>query len=298
MLWPPLQVHPNSRYCIGGVSPIISLKRLRGDWYAPGRDDLTLPIPNTNSSRTTLRSLADRVSPRGPRVDPFPELPPGAPYWGGRVKAIPKQDDWDYKQVSEAAANLCKKGQTINIYSVGVFSNERREDGKQIGACSAVLYHQGREWKHTERVLGETVMTNDTAIRSLSPALEVLADFLSSTQVEPQCNTLVFLPSKFAINRALDGSPHDDQAVVIRFLKQLGELRTAHPHANIRLLWLPRSIPFVGFRRAKQLMLEAVRVVVLNPELEPHTTRDQKGEPKRKPSRRGLSDGTNHHAHR
>ena len=84
-----------------------------------------------------------------------------------------------------------------------------------------------------ERVLGETVMTNDTAIHSLSPALEVLADFLSSTQVEPQCNMLVFLPSKFTINRALDGSPHDDQAVIIRFLKQLGEILTAHPHANI-----------------------------------------------------------------
>ena len=87
-----------------------------------------------------------------------------------------------------------------------------------------------------ERVLGKTVTTNDTTICSLSPALEVLADFLSSTQVEPQCNTLVFLPSKFAINRALDGSPHDGQAVVIRFLKQLGELLTAHPCANIQLL--------------------------------------------------------------
>ena len=100
------------------------LKHLRGNWYMPGHDDLPLPIPNTNSSCTTLHSLTDHVSLRGPQVDPFPELPPGAPYWGGRVKAIPKQDDWDYKQVSEAAANLCKKGQTINIYSVGMFLNE------------------------------------------------------------------------------------------------------------------------------------------------------------------------------
>ena len=127
-----------------------------------------------------------------------------------------------------------------------------------------------------ERVLGKTVTTNDTAIHSLSPALEVLADFLSSTQVEPQCNTLVFLPSKFTINRALDGSPHNDQPVIIRFLKQLGEFLTAHPYVNIQLLWLPRSIPFVGFRRAKQLILKAIHIAVLNPELEPHTIRDQK----------------------
>ena len=100
------------------------LKCLRGDRYVPGCDDLPLPIPNTNSSCMALCSLTDYVSLRGPRVDPFLELPPGAPYWGGRVNAILKQDDWDYKQVSEAATNLCKKGQTINIYSVGMFSNE------------------------------------------------------------------------------------------------------------------------------------------------------------------------------
>ena len=224
----------NTTLCLYRVSKESQLlKCLRGNWYVPDHDDLPLPTPNTNSSCMTLHSLTDHVLPRGPQVDPFPELPLGAPFWGGRMKAIPKQDDWDYKQVSEAAANLCKKGQTINIYSMAVFSNKHQEDSKQIRACSAILYHQGQEWKYMERVLGETVMTNDTAICSLSPALEVLADFLSSTQVESQCNMLVFLPSRFAINRALDGSPHNDQAVVIRFLKQLGELLTAHPYANI-----------------------------------------------------------------
>ncbi len=35
----------------------------------------------------------------------------------------------------------------------------------------------------------------------------------------------------------------------------------AYPNLNIRLLWLPRSIPFIGFRRAKQLALEAIRTI-------------------------------------
>ena len=195
------------------------LKHLGGDWYTPGHDDLPLLIPNTNSSCMTLHSLTAHVSSRGPQVNPFLELPLDTLYWGGRVKVIPKQDNWDYKQVSESIVSLCKKGQTINIYSVGVLSNEHCKDGKQIRVCSAILYHQGQEWKHMERVLGETVTLNDTTIHSLSPTLEVLADFLSSTQVEPQCNTLVFLPSISTINRALDGSPHNDQVVIINFLK-------------------------------------------------------------------------------
>jgi hypothetical protein len=107
--------------------------------------------------------------------------------------------------------NLCKEGRTINIFSEGTLSNRNREDGKQLGAAPAVLYHQGRERRHVERVFGETVTENDTAIRSLIPALDILADFVESQQQEaPQRNFLIFISSNFAVNRALDASPHEE----------------------------------------------------------------------------------------
>ena len=52
------------------------------------------------------------------------------------------------------------------------------------------------------------------------------------------------------------------------------------PNANIALLWLPRKIPFVGFKRAKQLALEAARIADLTNLIEPQTINNQKKESK------------------
>jgi hypothetical protein len=51
---------------------------------------------------------------------------------------------------------------------------------------------------------------------------------------------------------------------------------TLYPNLNIQLLWLPRNTPFVGFRRAKQLALEAVHTAEPSPDEEPHTIKYQK----------------------
>jgi hypothetical protein len=39
-----------------------------------------------------------------------------------------------------------------------------RDDGKQLGATSAVLYQEGRERKHVEKVLEETVTDADASL--------------------------------------------------------------------------------------------------------------------------------------
>jgi hypothetical protein len=67
------------------------LKRLGGAWHTPIPEDIPLPVPTRNSVKTTLRDLAARVPTNGPRIDAFPEIPPGAPTWNGRVHVIPKQ---------------------------------------------------------------------------------------------------------------------------------------------------------------------------------------------------------------
>jgi hypothetical protein len=79
-----------------------------------------------------------------------------------------------------------------------------------VGTASAVLYHHGHEWKHTERVFGETVTANDTALRSFIPALDVLTDFM---ETQPKYNVLIFLPSNFAVNRVLVTSTAIGQGV-------------------------------------------------------------------------------------
>ena len=71
-------------------------------------------------------------------------------------------------------------------------------------------------------------------------------------------------------------SPHEEQAVSIDCLTKIGELTNTHPNLNIQLLWLPRSIPFVGFRRAKQLALEAICIAPAGAAEEPCMIKNQK----------------------
>jgi hypothetical protein len=61
----------------------------------------------------------------------------------------------------------------------------------------------------------------------------------------------------------------------ITTVKKVDELLDAHPNANIWLLWLPRTLPSVGFKTAKQLSLEAIRTADLRDVEEPHTIKDQ-----------------------
>ena len=49
---------------------------------------------------------------------------------------------------------------------------------------------------------------------------------------------------------------------------------------NIWLLWLPRSIPFMAYRRAKQLALEAICTADLMDIKEPNTIKNQKKQTK------------------
>ena len=72
------------------------LKWLRGDWYVLQPQVPHLPTPNNLRACTALQALVDKVMPKGPHIDLFPDLLPYAPTWNGRVKQIPKQTDWDY----------------------------------------------------------------------------------------------------------------------------------------------------------------------------------------------------------
>jgi hypothetical protein len=252
------------------------LKRLGEKWHTPTADDLPLPSPNRNKVITTLRALATRVPHDGPRILPFPNLPVDAPHWKGRVQLTPKQTLWDYTQVTNLLTESCREGSAVNIYCNAVLSNRDREDGKQLGGATAVLYHEGKELGHSERVFGETVTKADAMTRSLSPGLDTLSLFLTTRPAHIQVSFLLLTYSDATIKRALDASPHEEQAVVIGHLEKIDALLSAFPNITISLQWIPRKIPFVGFRRARQLAFEAIRTATPTRLTEPKTIRKQK----------------------
>ena len=239
------------------------LRRLGPAWHTPTPDDLPLPTPDRPRLVTTLRTLAAKVPPTGPRITPFPTLPQGAPRWGGRVTLIPRQDDWDYPVISEEMKNACHQGLTTNIYCEAVLSNRNREDGRQLGAAAAMLYHKGRETRHAEKVFGETVTASDVWTRALTPALDAISSHLTNKPAQLQETFKIFLSSNPALCRTLDPSTHEEQATALGHLGKLGELLAKYPNTTFTLQWLPRKIKFSGFRRAKQKALTAIRSAAL-----------------------------------
>jgi ribonuclease HI len=170
----------------------------------------------------------------------------------------------------------CREDTAINVFCDGVISNKGRADGKQVGATSAALYQGGKERNHTERSLGQTLTETDAALRSLHSGLDALTTFLDSDATQQQKLITITIESGVAINRALDASPHEDQGESLKILRRLSDFLERFPNANITLLWLPRKVPFVGFKRAKQLALEAARTANLNDVAEPQTINSQK----------------------
>jgi hypothetical protein len=184
-------------------------------------------------------------------------------------------------QITNALTEACREGRTINVYCDAVVSNRDRNDGKQLGTASAVLYHEGREHGHVERVFGESVTEYDVLTRSLTPGLDALTLFLAARPTQHQALIVFLIPSVSALNRALDASPHEEQAASIGHLTKLGELLSAHPNIKVRLQWLPKKVPFIGFRRARQLAFEAIRTADTTDLHEPESIRKQKDTTKR-----------------
>ena len=74
----------------------------------------------------------------------------------------------------------------------------------------------------------------------------------------------------------LDTSPHDGQDTTIQCLRKLGDILHAFPNIAIRLVWLPKKAPSIGFRRAKQLAVEVIRTAKLTEIKDPHSIKNQK----------------------
>jgi ribonuclease HI len=189
---------------------------------------------------------------------------------------VPKQTKWDYEQVTNTLTEACRENGAINIFCNGVVSNKGHADGKQVGATSAMLYQGGKERIHSKQILGKSVTDSDAILCSIHAGLDALTTFLDSDPTQQYKIFTISLASGVAVKRALDISPHEDQEESIGLLKRLGNFLERFPQANVALLWLPRKAPFIGFKRAKQLALEAIRTASLEDIIEPHTIANQK----------------------
>jgi hypothetical protein len=251
------------------------LLRLGVIWHLPDTNDLPLPALNRASLNPTLQSLATRIPVNGPRIDPFPELPPGAPDWNGKVKVILKQKEWNYEAVTNSLTTACSEGTTINIFCNGIRSNKGQPDGKQIGATAAALYQDGREKFHTEGVFRETATEQDIRLRALHSGLDTLTSLLDTQPSQQHKPITIALTAGAALAKVLDSSPHEDQAEFIKLLNRLNTTIAKYPTVQITLLWLPKNILFVGFHRTRQLAFKAARMADLTFVTEPQTINNQ-----------------------
>src|SRR5258707_2521431 len=157
------------------------------------------------------------------------------------------------------------------------YSIQARTKASEV-VCTSPATHPTLQWEwgHAKQTFRETVTFHDAAFHSLFPALDILTNFLNSVPLVPQGDFIITLPSNFAVSKALDASPHEDQVATLNYLETLSELLTSFPEINIWLLWLPRSGPFVSFRRVRQLALKAIHITDLNTDEETHSIKDQK----------------------
>lgn len=93
----------------------------------------------------------------------------------------------------------CKAGRSTNIFCNALAPNKDREDGKQLGAASAVLYYEERELGHTEKSFGEAVTEADAMTSALTPGLITLTLFLATKSASFQ-TLAVFLISSVPSN--------------------------------------------------------------------------------------------------
>ena len=96
-------------------------------------------------------------------------------------------------------------------------------------------------------------------IHTLTPGLNAIALHLANNPAQSHETITTLLCSSSALSRALDPSTHEEQEASLRRLRPLGEILNTFPSINAVLQWLPKKISFVGFRRAKQLAMEATR---------------------------------------
>ena len=148
-------------------------------------------------------------------------------------------------------------GEIPQIFVTGVLSNRGRHDGKSIATAAAVLYHKKTEWGHNVSILGEKMTQNDSETEALRPALALLADFADETNYTGPVQIVTGSPT--ASQRFLDFTQHESQRLSLEFAWNIDALLTAHQGITMCIQHAKRNPVLAGFKRTRQLALEAVK---------------------------------------
>jgi hypothetical protein len=199
----------------------------------------------------------DRVAPDGPRIEAFPNTPPNAPCWGGRITIPPLPTQAERDDQTTCLVDLRVAGNTPIVFINAAYTNKGRQDDKSLGAAAAVLYYEGKEWGHAEHVFGDKVTKSDAEVGAMRPALALLSDFLLSFQYTGSVH--IITGSTEAIGLFLKFGNHMTQHFSIEFAQKIDTLLTNHPDLTITIQHAKRDPTLVGFKRTRHLILEAIK---------------------------------------
>ncbi|KAH9957052.1 hypothetical protein BJV74DRAFT_446865 [Russula compacta] len=222
------------------------LARLGDQWKpAPG---FHAPTPTRSKAKTTLRTLATRAAPDGPRIEAYPDSPSDAPHWDRKVTFSP------LTQLDEPEVQTNMR---TTIFLNAPLTNKGRQDDWSIGAAAAALYYKGREWGHLESIFGGQVTKVDAEIGALQPALMLLSNFLSTT---PHTGpVLLVTKSRDAVGRYLDIGRHPNQHFALEHAYTVDKLLTTHPDTSLSFRLARQDLAHIGFKRTRHLLLEAIK---------------------------------------
>jgi hypothetical protein len=227
-----------------------------GEGWSPNPNK-QIPTPVRTNTNTALRALASRISAKGDRVEAFPNIPNGAPGWDGRVSVQANRKTEEHTAHSDLLAKQHTEGKIPQIFMTGVLSNRGRHDGKSVGTGAAVLYYKRSEWGHTERTLGEYLTQADIDLETVQSALTLLEDFVRETNFTGPIHLITRLPT--VPHQIFGFGQHATQRVSLTLAWKIDALLSEYPQITLMLQYAKRNPALGGFRRARQLALEAVR---------------------------------------
>src|SRR6267154_407841 len=226
-----------------------------------------IPTPVRRKAKMALRALASRVSAKGKRIEAFPVVPKGAPFWNGKVSIPTPLKREDQAALTERLVKQHNLGKVPQIFMAGTLSNKGRHDDKSIATAAAVLYHNKTEWGHTKCTLGEKLTRADIEAEMLRPVLRLLADFVTETNYTGPVQMITGSPS--APHSFLNFKQHATQHVSLEFAQKIDSFLADHPQVTLTIEYAKHNPELVGFKRAQSLTLEAVKRPLTNAQRPP-----------------------------